>query len=87
MEYSHIGNFFDKFKKILSGKELLIQAVADTLSTELSITIPPKNISIKGSIVYVQGSGALKNEIHMRKEKLLASLLRVVPSGRITDIR
>lgn len=82
----HIGSYLEKFKKLLSSgkeeKETIILAIANITGAE----IKESDIRISGSTLYIQGSPQLKNEIFIKKEKILTELSSVI-KNKINDIR
>ena len=87
MDYNHITQFFDKFKRMLSEGEMGRSVIVSTISKNTSIQIQSESIKVKGSVIYISGSPMLRNEVLMRKEKILKELLEAIPHKRFTDIR
>lgn len=82
----HIGSYLEKFKKLLSSgkeeKEIIIRAIAKITGAE----IKESDMRISGSTLYIQGSPQLKNEIFIKKERILKELSSLIKI-RINDIR
>jgi hypothetical protein len=87
MDYNKISNFLDKFKKLLSHSEACYKIIAETISKHISITIEEKNIKIKGTTIFINGSPILKNEILIHKQGILTNLKEFLPGRNFTDIR
>jgi hypothetical protein len=87
MDYNHITNFLDRFKKILSQGEKGHTVIAEVMSKHISHVIETNTITIKGNCIYIQGSPMLHNEILMRKQAILSELLAVLPERDFVDIR
>ncbi len=87
MDYSHITGFLDRFRKLISSSEIVNSCIAETLLKEIHIEIPTPRIKIKGTIIYVEGSPSLKNEIMVNKEGILKTLAIEIPHRNFTDIR
>jgi hypothetical protein len=87
MDYNHIENFLQKFKKLLSNSEATNTIIAETISKYTAITVDPGVIKTKGSIIYIQGSPMFRNEVLMRTEKILSELKTTLPERRFTNIR
>ncbi len=70
MEYIQIGQFLQKFEVVLSddkAKKILVQKI---LKNNINFDIDLNNIKIKDGVVSILGSGTLKNEIFLKKEKI-----------------
>lgn len=87
MDYNHITNFLDKFKKILFQKEEIKNIVQDVISKELSHTISGDGLKIKTPTVYITGSPILKSEILIHKDKIISELNKRIPNNRIIYIK
>lgn len=87
MDYNHIKNFLEKFKTILFKKEEVIKIVAEVITKHLSYPIETKFIKINGSVICIQGSPILKNEILIHKQGILSDLSGMISSQKFTDIR
>ncbi len=80
-----IGNFFEKFKKIISDSEEGKKVLAEAIHGETGINISLEKIKIKDKIAYVSTSPVVKSEIVLKKEKILSRLAGKTFS--LTDIR
>lgn len=82
----HIGSYLEKFKKILSAgkqeKEIIIRTIKNVTGGE----IKESDIRISGATLYIKGSPQLKNEIFIKKEKILKELSSLI-KNKICDIR
>lgn len=87
MDYNHIGNFFSKFKQVLFKSEEANGAIAVTISKHISIPIETKSLKVKGTIIYIQGSPILRNEILIHKNGILKDLSDILIDRKFTDIR
>lgn len=87
MDYSHISNFLERFKKVLFKKEELNKIVAQVISETISFPIEEKILKIKGVNIYVEASPILKNEILIHKEKILKKLKSLVTDYSFNDIK
>jgi hypothetical protein len=86
MDFNHIDQFLEKFKKILSQTSFQKESILSIISEEINFELKPENIKIKNNIVLLIGiSPLIKNEIFIHKEK---SLQRLKDLGiNISDIR
>lgn len=87
MDYNHIKNFLDKFKKIIYLKEETKEIVVKTISEEISHVIENESVKIKGSAVYIQGSPILRSEILIHKKQILVKLEKLLPNSHFLDIK
>ena len=86
-DYNQINLFLDKFKKILSQGENSKALIVEIISKKISFQIEPQQIKIKGSVIHINGSPMLRNEILMKKEGILSELQLQLTDRRFTDIR
>lgn len=86
-DYGHITNFLDKFKKILFKKEETVFVLQEILLKEIGLNISNKDIVVKTPLVIINGSPVFKNELFLKKEKILKTLNDQLPDCRINDIR
>lgn len=87
MDYNHIKNFLDKFKKIIYLKEETKEIVVKTISEEISHIIENESVKIKGGVVYIQGSPILRSEILIHKKQILVKLEKLLPNSHVLDIK
>lgn len=87
MDYSQVSLFLEKFKKLLSQKEVSQTLISETLFKYLKIPINEKMFRVKGSVIYIQGSPVLRSEILIHKESILSDLNKTIGNIRFTDIR
>jgi len=87
MDYNSISGFLDKFKKLLGQSEAVYRVISEIVSKHIKFPIEEKIIKIKGSIIFIKGSPALKNEILIHKQKILADLKELISGRNFTDIR
>lgn len=87
MDYSHIASFFDKVKKTLFKNEEYYEVISQVIRKHISSSIDPKSIKIKGSVIYIQGSPMIRNEIMIHKTGILADVSALLPDRQFSDIR
>jgi hypothetical protein len=87
MDYSHITNFLDKFKKLIFQKEELKSIVVATISKEISHPIEDCAVKIKDGCIYMNGSPVLCSEIFMHKKQILDKLKIILPNNNFSDIK
>jgi len=87
MDYNHIKNFLDKFKKLLSHSEACNRIIVETISRHITVEIEEKKIKTKETIIYLDASPVFKNEIFIHKHGILSDLKELLPDRNFTDIR
>ncbi len=83
--FNPIISFLDKFKKILGDSGLQKDSVISVLKEELGVDLEKDKITISKNIASISASPILKNEILMRKQKILTKLKDL--NINILDIR
>jgi hypothetical protein len=83
-----ISQFLEKFKKILQTGTQVKEFFVRVLKGELNYDADTKNITIKDGVLYFNDKPIVKNEVFMKKEKILTELNQLLPKGKkIIDIR
>ena len=87
MDYNHIKNYLEKFKNILFTKDEIYQVVLSVIENNISFKIERKFIQLKTPILYVKSSPMVRNEIMMKKDKILSDINKILPDSNIKDIK
>jgi len=87
MDYNHIKNYLDKFKNLISTKDEIYQIVEGVIENNISFKVERKFIQIKAPIIYIKSSPMVRNEIMMKKEKILEDIRKLSPTSNIKDIK
>jgi len=87
MDYNHITNFLEKFKKLIFQKEEIKETVIKIISDEISHQIEKDSLKIKNGVIYISGSPILRNEIMMHKINILNKLKNLFPNNNFLDIK
>ena len=83
-----ISELLEKFKKILQTDTQVKDLFVRVLKGELNYDADAKNITLKDGIIYMSDKPIVKNEVFMKKEKILMKLNQLLPKGKkIIDIR
>ena len=69
-----ITKYLEKFKKLSQSRNFLRNSVAEAVKEICNIEIDPKNIDIKSGIARIKEKPIIKNEIFIKKIKILESL-------------
>lgn len=87
MDYNHVANFLEKFKKIIFQKEEINSIIIQVVSKEISYSIKKESIKIKNGFIYIEGSPILRNEIMLHKKQILLEIKNLLPSNNFLDIK
>ncbi len=87
MDYSHIKNYLENIKKILFSKEENLQIISSIIERNILIKIENKNIQIKQPVVYIKTSPLVRNEIMIKKDKIIKDIQVAIPGFNISDLR
>lgn len=87
MDYNHITNFLDKFKKIIFQKEELKSLVVKTIGDEINYQFEKDKIKIKNGFIFVEGSPVVHSEIMIHKKQILEKLKNILPNNNFLDIK
>jgi len=83
-----ISELLEKFKKILQTDTQVKDLFVRVLKGELNYDADAKNITLKDGIIYMSDKPIVKNEVFMKKEKILMELNQLLPKEKkIIDIR
>lgn len=86
-DYNHINIFLNKFKNILFKKDEIKSVFKQVVLKNILFELDDQDIIIKTPLIVVNGSPILKNEIFLKKEKILKELQERIPGCMIKDIR
>jgi hypothetical protein len=80
-----ISQYLEKFKKILTSQEFLINSVVESIKKNCLFDVNPKNIVIKNYSARINERPLVKTSIFLKKKKILEELA-VKTDGKIKDI-
>lgn len=86
-DLNNINIFLDKFKNFLFKKEETKSVIIKIISEEISYPVVGNMIVIKNGFVFVKGSPALRNEVILRKEKILMRIKKEITNESFFDIK
>ncbi len=86
MEYGHISSFLERIKNLVSHGDETRLYIKDTISTQIGFTIDSEAITLDKGIIRVAVSPLVKNEIFMRKEKILLEINTYLTDKTYRDI-
>jgi hypothetical protein len=87
MDYNSIGEFLEKFRKILFQKEEVKNIVVQTICENIHHQIEENSIRIKNGIIFIQGSPILRSEVLIHKKNILDKLKNLLPTNKFLDIK
>lgn len=67
----NIGGYFEKIRAVYFKEVLRRELVARVIKESIKIDIDPEKITIKNGVVRIPSSGALKNELFLKKTALI----------------
>ena len=83
----NVGSFFDKFNKGLIKELRLREAIARIIQEYTSIALDIKDIECKHKVIRIKASPIARNQIFMKKEKILEAVKRELPGTLFTDLQ
>lgn len=88
MAWMNLGKFLDRFKDLKPPKKFIQDETAKAIKSAVNIEINPDEIEERGGIIYFKTkNSSLKNEIFLKKEKILNSLKERVGNRAPQDLR
>lgn len=82
----NIKNYLKKFEQFLPFESRVRNSVISAVSDVIGISLHRQKITVSGSIVHIQGSSALRNEIALKQAILLEKIKSYDPTITITKI-
>lgn len=70
----NLKDYLKKFEQFLPFESRAKTAVIQSVQEVLHITLDRKKIRVQGTQVFIQGSGAMKSELTMKQQKILARI-------------
>jgi hypothetical protein len=83
----NLGSFFDKFKNIITGTKFQKDAIVSIVNSISKTSIKDTNVNVKDHIIYITAHPLIRNEIFMRKQKILSELKNHLGSKAPIDLR
>ncbi len=84
---NNLGGLLEKFKNLIGSSKFQKDAVVSVIRDTVKINLEEKDFDIKNSTIQLKVSPAVKNEIFMRKQKILAALASALGAKAPKDIR
>jgi len=83
----NISSFLDKFKTIIKDDKELKNIILLVIKKNTNLQIKDSSFSVKNGIILIKEKPPIKNEIFMKKEKILNELKQLLKKNTISDIR
>lgn len=83
---NHLSDYLTKFKKTLFKGQEIREGVVNVLREIIGVEILTKDIEVKSRRVKVIAHSVIKNEIKLKKEKIILKLNKVLGSGTVEEI-
>ncbi len=80
-----IAKYLEKFKALSQSRDFLRNSVSEAVKEICNIEIDPKKIVVKDGIARISEKPIIKNEIFMKKQRILENL-DVKTEKRVIDI-
>ncbi len=87
MDYNHIKNFLEKFRKIINKKDEVLEIVVQTIQEEMHCVINKNLIKIKNEFIFINTSPIFRSEILIHKKQILLKLKNKIPNINFLDIK
>lgn len=88
MAWINIENFLEKFRELKPPKKFIEDETVKTINIILNISLKTEDIDYRNGIIYIKPINSnLKNEIFMKKEKILEELSKKFKKRAPRDIR
>ena len=72
--FRDISSFFDKFLNIIPPDRFIKEVFIAVVSDIVGLTLQVRQVSVQGSILYVNADYTIKSEIILNKAKILQAL-------------
>lgn len=82
-----IGGFFDKFNNKITRQVQNLSLIIETIKKHTGIDIELKQISISNGVLKIKTSSLEKNEIFIKKQRILGELEGKLHGLKLRDIQ
>lgn len=81
-----IALYLDKFNGLLPPDYIVRTAVCEILTNDLKLKVTITNVSVRGTRIYINGDGYLKNEIFQNQNHILKLLKERLRSYKVDRV-
>ena len=82
----NIGGFFEKFNNKLGKQIYNLDLIVEVIRKNTGIFIDMSDVSVKNGVLRIKGSSLMKNEIYIKKVRILKELEEKLRGQKISDI-
>lgn len=86
MEFN-IGDFLKKFKNLVPFEKTIKDNLIQIIKEETGILLPKESISFHNNVVFINTIPVIKNELFMRKQRLLSEMKKRNGNNSPQDLR
>jgi len=76
-----ISLYLKRFQDVALKEESFFESVRSVIEKECGAIVPAESISRKGNTLYISVHPILKTEIYLKKDRIMASLEKILGSG------
>ncbi len=85
-EWKDMKSLLSRVALALGVRTALVDVVRSAIESCINVPIARESVRIKGKIAYIQAHPAVRNEIFLKKEKILLKI-NELEVGTLSDIR
>ena len=86
-EWNKLNNFLKKFQNIIPPEKTKKRVVQEVIQSVTKINIKEDELSVGGSIVFLNTSSVQKNQILLYREQIVSKIQNTYPKLEIRDIK
>ncbi|MFA5933986.1 MAG: hypothetical protein WC795_02075 [Candidatus Paceibacterota bacterium] len=82
-----ISNLLEKFQNIIHSNDIIRKSIQESIQKYTNVLIEKENITIKPQIIYIRTTPTIKNEIILKKQKILEDIGQKIEKPKLNDIQ
>lgn len=82
-----ISFFLEKFKNLGLASEAVKRAFIETVEKTTGASLPPGSVAVKDDTIFVKARPALKSELFIKREQILAGLFKLLGKAAPARLR
>ena len=83
----HIGDLLKKFKTLVPREKIVKDEMISAVFEETGILLQSEEISFQNGVIFIKTNPVIKNELFMRKQKILLEIKKKIGDAFPHDIR
>lgn len=83
----NIGDFLKKFKNFVPLEKTIKDTLVEIVQEETGILLPKESVSVHNNVIFIHTTPAIKNELFMRKQRLLFEMKKRIGNNSPQDLR